>query len=149
MMKLIVYSLRGFQMNELEINRVYELEKLSMLLPQVGIATDHLIHAGMYARTIVIPKDVILTGALIKVATILIINGDVNVNGTRFTGYNVLAANKNRKQAFHALEDTSLTMIFRTDVDNVADAEEEFTEEASLLISRKDDSINHILITGE
>ena len=42
---------------------VRALEAQVQALPQVQIPTDHVIHAGLYARTIRIPVDVILTGA--------------------------------------------------------------------------------------
>ena len=35
---------------------------------QVPIETRHVLHAGMYARTICIPAGVLITGALVKVA---------------------------------------------------------------------------------
>jgi hypothetical protein len=60
-------------------------------------------------------------------------------------GYNVLAASAGRKQAFIAVTDTYLTMIFVTDAKTVAEAEDEFTDEAHLLFSRAPDAINHIM----
>lgn len=109
---------------------------------QAPITTYHLIHAGMYARTITIPAGVVLTGALIKRATILIVNGDVSVNGgMRLTGYNVLPASAHRKQAFLAHSDTQLTMLFPTDAKDISAAEEEFTDEADRLFSRQGENV--------
>jgi hypothetical protein len=128
-------------MSDAAIDKVRQFESQALSMPQIDIPTSHVIHAGMYARTIMIPAGTILTGALIKIATILIINGNViayiGSETIEFTGYNVLPASENRKQAFLAKTDTYLTMIFPTDVDNINDAEEQFTDEADMLISRK------------
>jgi len=135
------------------IERVRALEAQSLELPQVGIATNHLLHAGLYARTICIPAGVALTGALIRVPTVLIVSGHCSVcvgEGTlTLTGYHVLAASAGRKQAFYAHADTTLTMVFATRATTVAEAEDEFTDEAHLLFSRKPGAVNHIHTTGE
>lgn len=100
-----------------------------------------------------IPAGVVITGALIDVPTILIVDGDATVNtgdgAARLTGYRVLAASAGRRQAFVAHADTHLTMIFATRADDVAAAEGEFTSEAGLLLSRQPGATNHITITGE
>lgn len=97
-------------MGQSEVDSVRELETAAMRLPQVHIPTDHVFHAGMYARTIKIPAGVALTGAQIKIPTILIISGDTLVYGengaTRYTGYHVALGQRGRKQAFYALQDT-------------------------------------------
>lgn len=140
-------------MTEMEINSVRQLEKYTLQAPQTDIATHHVLHAGMYARTIKIPAGVILTGALIKIATLLIVSGDCIVymgdKSQELHGYHTLAASGNRKQAFIAKTDTYLTMVFATDAEKVDQAEERFTDEFSLLSSRRDDAVNHIVVTGE
>lgn len=119
--------------------------------PQVDIATHHVLHGGMYARTICIPAGVVLTGAQIKVATMLIVSGHVRVtvgnDVSDIAGYHVLAASAHRKQAFLAIEDTQLTMLFPTSAATVEDAEREFTDEHDKLFSRA--GRNSVLITGE
>jgi hypothetical protein len=141
------------QMNDLNIQPVRELEKLSLQYPQADIATQHLIHAGMYARTILVKKNTVITGALIKIPTILIINGSVVVtlgdDVIELVGYHVLPASKHRKQAFLTKEDTYMTMIFTTSAKGIRDAEEEFTDEVDILISRKNGASNIEVITGE
>lgn len=137
-------------MSELAINNVRQLEELVLKVPQIKIPTNHLFHAGVYARTIMIPAGVILTGALIKIATVLVVSGDVIVYMGEKTkelhGYgNVLAASGGRKQAFVAITDTYLTMIFATKVKSVEAAEDEFTDEANLLFSRAPDAVNYIM----
>ena len=89
-----------------------------------------------------IPAGVALTGAQIKIPTVLIISGDTLVYGengaTRYTGYHVALGQAGRKQAFYALQDTYLTMLFPTDATDVDAAEREFTDEYELLFSRKE-----------
>ena len=135
------------------IDKVRQLEAITRELPQVEIATDHVLHGGMYARTICIPAGVLLTGVFIRVPTLLAFDGHATVNAgdeaTTLTGYHVLAASAHRRQAFLAHEDTRLTMVFATQAKTVAEAEDEFTDEAHLLFSRKPGAINRINITGE
>ncbi len=67
----------------------------------------------------------------------------------RLTGHCVIPASAHRKQAFTAHEDTYLTMSFATGAATVEEAEDEFTDEAALLLSRRPDSPNEVTITGE
>lgn len=140
-------------MSDMAIDKVRYLEDVSLLRQQVDISTQHVIHGGMYARTIMIPAGVLLTGVLIKIATILIVNGNVIAyvgdKTIELNGYNVLQASAHRKQAFVAKTDTYLTMIFPSDAISIKEAEEEFTDESSVLISRNNDAENHVTITGE
>jgi hypothetical protein len=140
-------------MSPVAIDKVRQLENITLKAPQVNISTQHLFHAGIYARTIMIPKGVMLTGALIKIATTLIIFGDVVAyigNETvKLHGYNVLPASANRKQAFVALSDVYMTMFFRSDTKNVKSAEDEFTDEADMLFSRHNSARNHVRITED
>ncbi|MDD5176271.1 MAG: hypothetical protein PHQ05_07620 [Sterolibacterium sp.] len=135
------------------IDKVRQLEALTRELPQVEIATEHVLHGGMYARTICIPAGVVLTGVFIRVPTLLVFDGHATVNAgdeaTTLTGYHVLAASAHRRQAFLAHADTRLTMVFASQAKTVAEAEDEFTDEAHLLFSRKPGAINRINITGE
>lgn len=123
-----------------------------MQAPQLPIATHHVIHGGLYARTIRIPAGTLLTGAEIKRATLLIFNGHASIavdDGTiELVGYHVLPASAGRKQAFLAHADTDLTMIFPTAAMTVEACEAEFTDEAHLLMSRHSDR-NTVTITGE
>ena len=135
------------------IDKVRELEAITRDLPQVEIATDHVLHGGMYARTICIPAGVLLTGVFIRVPTVLVFEGNATVNAgdepVTLVGYHVLAASAHRRQAFVAHADTRLTMVFATQAKSVAEAEAEFTDEAHLLFSRKPGAVNRINITGE
>lgn len=153
MSDLVVAHQRIATMSEGAIGQVRELEGLARTLPQVSIDTDHIIHGGMYARTVMVPAGAMITGALVKVATILIVQGDatVYIDGGPMVleGYNVLPAGAGRKQAFIAHTDTYLTMLFPSDAKNIDEAEQEFTDEHEILSSHRDTEINHITITGE
>ena len=140
-------------MSAMAVEKVRQLENIVLSVPQTIIPTDHLFHAGIYARTIMIPSGVVLTGALIEIATVLIVHGDcvvyIGEKAKELHGYNVLAASAGRKQAFVALADTYLTMLFATDAKTVEEAEDWFTDESDLLFSRAEYAINNVTITGE
>lgn len=149
---LVVAESRIPAMTAQAIDKVRELEAITRDLPQVEIATDHVLHGGMYARTICIPAGVVLTGVFIRVPTLLVFDGNATVNAgddaTTLVGYHVLTASAHRRQAFLAHADTRLTMVFATQAKTVAEAEDEFTDEAHLLFSRKPGAVNRISITG-
>lgn len=123
-------------------------------LPQVAISTQHILHAGVYARTVLVPKGVTIAGALVKRTTCLAISGHVTAfigddKAREFKGYKLLTTDANRKQVFFAHENTYLTMFFATNAQNIVDAENEFTDEGELLMSRQPDSLNNVIITGK
>jgi hypothetical protein len=129
-------------MSETAIANVRELESLAGALPQMAIDTRHVLHAGMYARTVMIPSGTMICGVLITIPTLLVVMGDCLVytggdDPIHLTGYNVLSASPNRKQVFVANTDTYLTMTFPTGARTVEEAEEQFTDEAHLLLSRR------------
>jgi hypothetical protein len=131
------------------IDRITERIKAA---PQTPIATYHVLHAGVYSRTICIPAEVGLTSALIKIPTTLVICGHASVmfgDGEEAVvcGYQVLAASAGRRQAYIAHAPTHITMSFRTQAKSVEEAEREFTDEADLLMSRSGE--NTVLITGD
>lgn len=134
------------------LDQVRALESRVLKGPQEPFITHHVFHAGIYSRTILLRAGRVLTGALIKIATLVIVNGDVSVlvgedTEIRLRGYNILPASAGRKQAFIAHEDTSLTMQFATRAKTVEEAEQEFTDEADRLLSRQGENV--ITITGE
>ena len=141
-------------MSEDSLQQAREAEAIIGSLPQIAIATDHVLHAGVYTRTVFLPKGSVIAGALIKRSTNIIISGHVIVfigddKAKEYKGYAVIAASANRKQVFVAKADTNLTMFFSTKADNIKQAEEEFTNEAENLMSRQHGSINSVTITGE
>jgi hypothetical protein len=135
------------------------LDKLAIVhrmlrsVDQVPIHTDHVLHGGMYARTIRLEVGIVMLGALIKRATILIVNGPASVlvgdEWGELDGYNVFPGCAGRKQLFVTRGDVAMTMIFPTAAKTVEEAEAEFTDEADLLISRRMDNGDTITITGE
>jgi len=140
-------------MTQVEIDCVRQLENELLKLPQIKIATQHIFHAGMYARTIIVPKGTVLTGALMKIATLLIIQGNFLLfagdKAIELHGYNIFTGAPNRKQAGVALSDTHVTMIFPTTAKTTSEAEEQFTDEFLGLFSRYPDAENHVVVTEE
>jgi len=133
--------------------KVYIAEERILQQEQAPLRTEHVLHAGLYARTVRMPAGIVGVGALIKRATLLIANGDalafVGEGWAEITGYNVLPASSGRKQIFVTRGPLELTMIFPTQAKTVAEAEEEFTDETEMLMSRADDSGDTVIITGE
>lgn len=141
-------------MSEDALAKVRRLESLAMQAPQLPVLTAHVLHGGMYARTICLPPGAMITGALVKLATTLIVSGDAVVyvgdaEPIRLQGYNVLPASAGRKQAFVSIEATHITMLFPTLARTIDEAERQFTDEIALLTTRRDPSSNLVLVTGE
>ena len=128
-------------MTDEAIGKARETEARMLSMPQVDLPVSHALHAGMYHRTITIPAGVAITGALIRVPTLLIVDGDCEVftgaEVARLDGHHVLQCQPGRKQVFLAHADTHLTMIFPTGAATVEEAEHEFTDEAARLQSRQ------------
>lgn len=122
--------------------KLKEIESQLLAMPQVEIETTHRLHAGVYSRTIKIPAGVAVAGVIIKCATQLIISGHVRLTCgdkvVELQGYHVLNGVPGRKQIAFALEDTYCTMLFATDAKTVEEAENEFTDEADKLLTRKE-----------
>jgi hypothetical protein len=120
---------------------------------QTPLVTEHLIHGGMYARTIRRDFDSVTIGSLINKATILIVNGSCSllVGDKRMdlTGYNVLAGMPGRKSFSWAHGPVEMTMIFATSARTVEEAENEIFAEAGQLLSRRMGENDKITITGQ
>ncbi len=138
-------------MTEEAIEKVKKLQDIVLAAPQTDFHTWHYLHAGMYTRKIMITAGTVLVGALIKIPTMLMIDGEVEVfiggETVHFIGNNIIPAQANRKQAFLAITDTYITMVFPTAAKSVEEAEDEFTNEAHMLYSRKHIDKNSIIIT--
>lgn len=141
MTDLVLQSNGIAPMSQQSVEKVAALEQVALQQPQTPIDTIHSLHGGVYTRTICIPAGVLLTGAFIKIPTTLIAHGDcfvyVGDKTLRLTGYNIIPASAGRKQAFVAVSDTWLSMIFATAAKTIEQAEREFTDEADMLFSRK------------
>lgn len=140
-------------MTQQAVENVRAMQSSLAHLPQVSITTGHVLHGGVYARTVTLHPGVLIIGVLVKVPTTLIINGDVSVylgdETVRLSGYHVIPASAHRKQAFYAHTETTLTMILPTDAETIEAAEDAFTDEGATLVSRHPDAINETIITGE
>lgn len=135
------------------IDKARRLERFSLdHCEQVDFPTEHLIHGGMYLRTLHMPADSVLTGALLKLPTALIVAGDCAVfigdEVIELRGYAVLPGSAGRKQVFLAHTDVHMTMVFPSTAKTVAEAEREFTDEYELLMTNHQDCVT-ALITGE
>lgn len=151
-MNILAEQLTIPAMSQASIAHARDMEAVISSQPQISIPTQHIIHAGVYARTVLIPKGVTVAGVVVKRTSCLIICGHVTVfigddKAKEFKGYNLLTTDANRKQVFVAHEDTYLTMLFATRSQNIHDAENEFTDDGEFLMSRKSDSLNEIIIT--
>lgn len=128
-------------MSQEEINIAYMAQDAIGKEEQVYIETHSVIHDGVYYRTIKLPAGTVAVGALIKVPTVLIVSGIVKVFvGNKVydvNGYEVFQGEAHRKQVAHAISDTYMTMCFKTNAITLEEAEEEFTDESEMLISRK------------
>lgn len=119
---------------------VYRLENELLQFPQVDLQTSHVIHGGLYARTILIPAGTALTGALTEMDNVCVVFGDISVTTDagpqRLTGYHVLPATKGAKRAGYAHADTWWTTIIPTELTDVADIEDAVTGESDRLQTR-------------
>lgn len=124
------------------------LEKIALVEARIRprehtlqVRMEHHLHAGMYARTCRLAPNQVITSVLIKIPTLLIVNGDCIVlaggQWHELTGYNVLPANSRRKQIYVTRGTTEITMIFPTEAKTIEEAEAEFTDEADNLLSRR------------
>jgi glyoxylate utilization-related uncharacterized protein len=135
-----------------EIAKVRALESVLAGLPQLDLETIHTLHGGIYTRTIMMPAGSMLTGALVKIQTTVIVQGECTVfiggRAVELSGYTVCPAGAGRKQAFAATSDTFITMMFPTSAQTVEQAETELTDEHDLLSSHSESNRNLIAITG-
>lgn len=129
--------------------QVEDLEQHILAVPQVDLGTQHVLNGGMYARTILIPAGVVLTGATHKTDHINIVHGDITVTTdagpVRLTGYHVLPTMAGSKRAGIAHADTMWTTICKTGQTDLAAIEDELVEESHLLQTRQTALTNNTL----
>ncbi len=135
-----VALLDGIARQQVAIRKV---ERHLLELPQCHMATTHVVHGGMYARTIFIPAGTMLTGAEMLKDNICVVCGDITVTthdgAKRLTGFHVIPANSGLKRAGLAHADTWWTSIWKTDRTEVKDIEDEATNEANMLGTRRNE----------
>lgn len=124
------------------------LEKIALVEAKIRprentlkVTMEHHLHAGMYARTCRLAANQVIVSVLIKIPTLLIVNGDCIVlageEWRELKGYNVIETRSKRKQIYVTRGPTEITMIFPTSAMFVEEAEAEFTDEAHSLLSRR------------
>jgi hypothetical protein len=126
------------------IGKIHSLEAKVREYDQTEFVTEHVFYAGMYARTVRLPANILFTSVLIKRATILITTGTlyVMVDGAwcRLNGHKVVQGEAGRKSVYVTGTDVAMTMIFPTSATTVEEAEAEFTDECENLLSRKQEN---------
>jgi hypothetical protein len=136
------------------IHKLCEMQQIEMANGDlVPIYTEHLIHAGMYSRTITMPPKVKITGALMKIPTMVTVVGMaimlIGDDAVEVDGYAVLPGSAGRKQIFISGKGpVVITMCFPTSARTVEEAEAQFTDEAGILLSRRQ-GFNRVEIVGE
>lgn len=120
---------------------VRALEQEFEQLPQVILETGHVIHGGMYARTIFIPAGTALTGAQTQCDNVCVVVGDITVTTddgpVRLTGHHVIAACAGRKRVGIAHADTWWTTLMSTDLTSVQAIEDYMVTEGARLQTRR------------
>ena len=129
------------------IDLVYRLEAINLARPQTELRFEHDFHAGVYARTMIVPdlpkgQCCLITSAFIRIPTLLIAQGEAlfyigEDEPLTLTGSSIVQAAAGRKHACLAQANFRITMIFATSAKTIEEAEEEFTNEAYMLQSRK------------
>lgn len=134
------------------LDKLYAAQDKMLQYPQMLIMTEHVLHAGIYSRTVTLPPTTAIVGVLIKRSTLVITVGSgfvlVGQDWAKVDGYQILPASANRKQAFVSRGPLIITMLFPSAAKTVREAEEEFTDETDDLLSRRQD-LNSVVITGE
>lgn len=132
--------------------KVNALEAKMLAMPQLDAQTQHHLSGKVYARTILIPADGILTGAVHKKDHINIVCGDVtfvNEDGqTRLTGYHVLPTKAGSKRMAVAHADTYWTTLLETDCTDLADIEADAVEDPQALQTRQLGQNELIILEG-
>lgn len=120
---------------------VRRAEAFLLALPQIDLGTQHLVHGGVSVRTILVPAGCHVTGALTNIANVCIVHGDITVTTDagpqRLTGFHVLPANAGSKRYGVAHKDTWWTTVHHTDLTDIAAIEDEMTNEAEMLQTRR------------
>ena len=135
------------------LDKLAQVQRAMLTVEQPPLTTEHILHGGMYARTIRLEPGVVMIGSLIKRPTLLIFHGSGSVlagdDRVDLAGYYVLPGRAGRKQLFVTGGPVEMTMVYATQATTIEEAEDEVFAEAELLQSRKDYSRDTITITGE
>lgn len=120
---------------------VRALEALMLQLPQIDLHTTQAAHGGICSRAILIPAGVALTGAQTNLDNLCAVLGDIEVTTDqgprRLTGFHLLPANKGAKRMGRTLAPTLWVTMWRTDLTDPVAIENEMTNEAEGLQTRR------------
>jgi hypothetical protein len=129
------------------IEKISRFEDVARTMPQVKLDFEHVLHGGMYARTVRLAARVAITSVLIKIPTVIVVNGLCRVFADKWfdlEGFNVIPASDGRKMIYITAAPTQITMFFPSNAETVEEAEKEFTDEYEDLLSERND-----VVTGE
>lgn len=133
------------------IARIREIEAKVREREDIHPQMEHVLHAGMYARTCRLDAGVVIVSVLIKIPTMLIMHGGAYVfageRWYRLEGYQAMPASAGRKQIYVTFRPTEITMVFPSKARTVEEAEAEFTDEADALLSRRQNGNDVVNIT--
>lgn len=139
--------------SELAIDRVRRFGEMLLQLPQIPFVTEHLLHGGMYTRTVRLPPDTAIAAVLIKGPTVLITMGEGKIytgeEVIHVQGYSVLPGSAGRKCACITESEFAVSMVFATTATTIEEAEKAFTDEVDLLIPLTAVGKHEFLVTGE
>lgn len=118
---------------ETPLQKVHRLESELARLPQVDCPVWNFFAPGLYARKMLIPRGVVLTGAVHKTEHLCIISGDIEVttdDGVKriCDAHAILVSKPGVKRAGFAHADTYWTTIHATEETDLAKLVEELTE---------------------
>lgn len=123
-------------------DKVRQAEAYLLTLPQVDLQTKHIVHGKVSARWILIPADGHLTGAQTNLDNVCVCVGDITVTTDegpkRFTGFHVIPAKAGSKRYGVAHTDTWWLTVHHTDLTDITAIEDEMTNEAHMLQTRRD-----------
>lgn len=122
-------------------DKVLAFEQMLLQEQQVHFPAEHLIHGGMYARTVLIPAGIAATGAELNVDTISILFGDITVSTDdgvqRLTGWHVLPASSGTKRVGVVHADTYWTTVMVNPASTVPEAEALMTDDHQRLLTNR------------
>lgn len=126
---------------------VRQAEAYLATLPQVDLQTQHIVHGKVSARWILIPAGCHLTGAQTNLDNVCVCVGDITVTTDegpkRLTGFHVLPAKAGAKRYGVAHADTYWLTVHHTEHTDIRAVEDEMTDEAHLLQTRRGIEFNH------
>jgi hypothetical protein len=95
--------------------------------PQLDIPVRHEFSGGMYARTMIAPKDALILGGIHLTDHVNVVNGDISIMSDgvekRYTGYHVIPSIAGVQRIGFVHSETMWTTILRTELTSVEEIE--------------------------